>query len=444
MASFILAIEPLANIIRKNRRIHPVIIPNQKPKCIGQYADDTTIFTTSAKDFNEITKMTKTFERGAGAKMNLGKTEVLLIGKFTEEERKFIPSQIIQENVKILGIYFGENADKLNREKILKKIDAIIEFWKNIPLSFEGKKLIIKTKILSQFYHTVRITGLKEDLRKNIQKRIAKFIWHPKEMTLLPYSTLQNSIDEGGLHMPNLTNINKAILTERIRKIIIRDPPWKGQMIYRLGYSLRNIESKFASSLYAHTFTQTNITETIISTYEELKSKVTDWKTADFKSLKDLLHQNKPYRKQAYRNYNNTWRNINNISNNKWKDCAYLVAHDCMPTTDVLVRRGLKVDVRCRLCSKQRETTKHLFLECEKIQSTKVKLEQCVGRRTNEEEILYHEGRAKMKKKVNDAIAAYKHSIWTGRAMKYTGEITDTQVETVIQKLFTSKIEKKK
>ena len=48
------------------------------------------------------------------------------------------------------------------------------------------------------------------------------------------------------------------------------------------------------------------------------------------------------------------------------------------------------------------------------------------GRTLSEEEIIYHEGRTKMKKKLRDLIASYKQNIWQIRAQIYHGELTST------------------
>ena len=47
------------------------------------------------------------------------------------------------------------------------------------------------------------------------------------------------------------------------------------------------------------------------------------------------------------------------------------------------------------------------------------------GRTLSEEEIFYHEGRMKMRKKDSEKVASYKHSIWRVRAARYYGQIQD-------------------
>ena len=81
MNLFILTAEPLANLIRLDNRIEPVIIPNQPPKKISQYCDDTCIITRNVESITAAQKSTEIFEKGAGGYLNKDKTEIILLGK---------------------------------------------------------------------------------------------------------------------------------------------------------------------------------------------------------------------------------------------------------------------------------------------------------------------------------------------------------------------------
>ena len=445
MACFVLAIEPLANIIRQDSNIHPVILPNTEPRCISQYCDDTTIFSTRTEDLNSIQKHMTTFEEGAGATFNASKTEVLLVGKWNDDEISKIPTSYKKESVKFLGVWFGKDSTNLNNNVVLQKIDKILNFWKSIYLSFEGKRLIIMTKILPQLYHIIRIIGLNKTLKKNVQTRITNFIWHPKKMKMIRYDILTNSKDKGGLEMPVLDNINKALLSERIPKVLKGNKIWAGQFIYRMGISLREINKQYISPLYAHTFIQTDVTTTIISTYRKLVTKVVDWKQENFASIKEKLHKNTDFQnKNTKRDFKDTWREINNsTANRRRKDISFLIAHGALPIATVLANRGISIDEQCKLCKNARETFEHLFIKCDKIQGIFSDLEKIIkhtGRTLSEEEILYHEGRVKMKKKSQNIIAAFKQTIWQVRAKLYYNEIDFREIECTLKYNFSSKV----
>ena len=430
MACFIMYIEPLANLIRRDAQLTPILIPNQSAKVVSQYCDDTTVMVAKPEDYKRIQYLCEIFGKGTGAKLNDRKTEILLLGKWKRSDRMKLPQDNIKVNVKILGVWFGPDAEKLNQDHIIKKIDAVIDFWRDLPLSFDGKKLIIETKILTQLYHIIRVTGATQMLRKEVQKRITQFFWSPKKMCMIAFKTLQNSKENGGLQLPNLDIINCAILVERISKVLKdSSKPWKGQLIYRLGFTLRSIDQTYASSQHAHTFEQTEVTNTIATTYRALRETVLDWSNETFRTLKTRLHKDSEVKIHTKRDYTDTWNLIHDsVSNRKARDISYLVAHDALPIADVLVRRGMNIDNKCGLCGDTRETAKHLFINCTMIRELKEKLERELDKDRNrtlsEEEILYHEGRLKERKKLRGYVAYYKQTIWQSRALIYYGHIS--------------------
>ena len=448
MSIFILSVEPLANIIRRDNQLSPIRMPNQQPRAMIQYCDDATFFSESSDDLQKLKVHTDLFEKGSGAKFNQQKTEILLLGRWTQNEKDKLPQECIKESVKILGVWFGHRAAELNQERILEKIDKITEAWKDIPLSIQGKKLIINLKILSQLYHVVRVTGMTQNLQKEVQKRIIKFFWAPKKMNLVSYRTLQNSIEKGGQMLPNLDEINKAILAERISKILNTEKQWKGHFIFRLGFSLRKLDFNFASPLHRHTFQQTAVTATIAAVYRDLDNEVTDWKTETFKTLKSRLHEDAPIRPLRPRDYSETWITINETATNrKARDLSYLIAHESLPIADILVRRGLNIEDKCGLCGANGETLEHLFITCPMVRELKREMEARMnwlgGRTLSEEEIIFHEGIVKMRKKDRTLISLYKHTIWIIRALKYYGQIHDGQdIRNKLLHMYRSKIQR--
>lgn len=441
---FTIAIEPFATLIRQDKQLHPLSLPNQPPKSLCQYADDTSVISTNARDYARVTTLTEIFEKGAGAKINSSKTEILLLGKWQPEERALLPAANIKENSKLLGVWFGPNAKKLNQQDITAKIDNAIEEWKKHHLSFQGKLLIIETKILSTLYHVIRVTGMNRLLHNAVQKRLNDFIWHPRQMKLIAYDTLQNDPEAGGLKMPNLKNINSAILTERISKCLKNDRPWKGHLIYRLGFLLRNVIPEAGSSKYAHTFKQTTVTEEIGATFRSLENQVSDWSSENFRSLKLRLHGNNDIRERVARNYDDTWRQIHDLKKDrKRRDLCYLIAHFSLPVKDMLAHRGLKLnDIKCSLCGEADETLKHLFIECRLVKNLKDLLQNRIQVRTlSQEEILFHEGRVKWRKKANESIGAYKQAIWFTRAKLYYGNIaSETETKDTMRAIFLDKV----
>lgn len=443
MCNFILAIEPFANIIRRDTRIHPVILPNTEPKSVCMYCDDTTIISSDTDDLEIIKDHMNTFEKGTGGKFNPDKTEILLAGKWTANKRNKVTPIHLKENITILGVNFGIKSDQLNNQKILNKIEETLKFWRTLPLSFEGKRLIIMTKVVSQLYHIIRIRGLNATLKKEVQKIMSDFIWHPKRMRMIAYDTLQNSTDQGGLEMPNLDNINRAILTERLCKVMKGGKEWEGIFIYRLGTKIRPLSERYNSPTLLHSRRTTPINAVIAATYDELKNKVEAWEKEDFASLKRKLHSDNDYRKaNQNKDYSQTWKELRTSTDNRRRrDISYLAAHNSLPVCAVLKRRNVVTDASCKLCRKNEETREHLFYHCSLVQELRSIINTRLGKTLSEMEIIYHEGRAKFKKKSKNMIAIYKQVIWQIRAKIYYGELkTELEIKNAMKYAFLSKL----
>ena len=219
MILFVLVGELLSQMLRNNMEIAPICLPNSKPKKLTQYADDVTILTDNKKALTTIMKVLGKYEKLTGAKINKEKTEILLIGPWTKTQKEKIPSQFfnqISENAKILGVYFGKNAQKLNEQMLISKIEGVIEKWEDKALSMTGKILLLRTLVVSKIWHVAKVTGLQRKFIETVNRKMASFFWYPKTFHCLNIQTLKNEITEGGLDFPDIETELQAYHLETI------------------------------------------------------------------------------------------------------------------------------------------------------------------------------------------------------------------------------------
>ena len=206
---------------------------------------------------------------------------------------------------------------------------------------------------------------------------------------------------------------------------------------WTIQFRLRDIRNYFSSTKYKHTFKCTEVGETIKSTYDKLRNIVTDWSSENLRSLKQKLHKNNEYRKDKSRKYDNTWGMIQeSTKNRKQRDINFLLAHDALLLADTLIKRSLRIPNECRLCNSAAETRQHLFHRCRIVQTTLKYLQSLIGKTLSEEELLYHEGNQKMRKKVHFCISDFKQTIWIIRALLYYGEIKQNELEISMLNMF--------
>ena len=68
--------------------------------------------------------------------------------------------------------------------------------------------------------------------------------------------------------------------------------------------------------------------------------------------------------------FHNVWPNIHNtFVDSNVRDLAWRIAHECLPTNDLLYRHDVTRNDYCALCGAERETLVHLCIKCPAVSS---------------------------------------------------------------------------
>ena len=98
--------EVLGSQIRSNQIISGVTIRNIEQKIL-QYADDTQIIVSNNSSITEVFKQLRLYEEVTGAKINIGKTEGLFMGKWKDRHYKPFDCKWTNDKVFTLGLWIG-------------------------------------------------------------------------------------------------------------------------------------------------------------------------------------------------------------------------------------------------------------------------------------------------------------------------------------------------
>jgi hypothetical protein len=176
-------------------------------------ADDTTLFLNNKDDIIKSLNTFNWFESFSGLKLNLQKTKALKIGNGNVDEN--IPVTLV-DRIKILGIYF--ESDKMAREieenwsHRMDHMKHLIKEWSKRDLSIQGKVVVIKTFLISQFVYVMQSVGLPIPILRNINTHLYKFIWQKKNSNRKAFEKVKRKImeagyEEGGLSMTNMIDL---------------------------------------------------------------------------------------------------------------------------------------------------------------------------------------------------------------------------------------------
>ena len=210
---FIMVVELLAIKIRNDETIKPIVIKsntnNEKelPKIL-QYADDMNYFLRDTLSLEKALQHTDNFSDCTGLDLNRGKSKNAWIGanRYRIDQIGDIPTLKQNENIKMLGIYFNPFFEASNIKenwttKIIKT-EKIINQWQKYNLTIQGKVMVVKTFILSIWTHTLQSIVIPDEVIKEIDRLVFKFLWQKK------------------------TSIKKA--SERIKRTVLCLPPSQG------------------------------------------------------------------------------------------------------------------------------------------------------------------------------------------------------------------------
>jgi len=175
---FILAIEPLIQGIKRNPLIKPVLIQSKTSDRVEEiktatYADDITSLTSNKESIQVIIDEYESFSTFSGIKLNVQKTEILIMGHETQGQIEFElyskgnPITINNhESVKVCGITLSNNKDLAYKDNVIIKIIKLerqLDIWRSRNLTLQGKILIVKTFGISQLIYSFQSTYVKND-----------------------------------------------------------------------------------------------------------------------------------------------------------------------------------------------------------------------------------------------------------------------------------------
>ena len=180
MYLYAFALEPLVQKIENNKHIIGINIPNyEKQIKTIQHADDTTVILRTESSFVYLKNELNHFENSSGSKANEEKFEILKLGNWNLTNYD-IPKQSVKENIKIVGIYFGNNVQEKNYRLKIDKIKNRIKDW-SVPYNLYNKAIIIKTYLLSIIMYTMTVIPISSENAQEITSIIYKFIWNGQD-----------------------------------------------------------------------------------------------------------------------------------------------------------------------------------------------------------------------------------------------------------------------
>ena len=122
---FVIAIEFLAQTIRRSRNIKGIIIqPNHEVR-LSQYADDSTAFLADTQSVSSLSDLLHQFEKCSGLKINQSKSEMLWLGSQCHRKDVILNVQLSCDPVYALGVHFSYDQEATVKKIFLEKLGTL-------------------------------------------------------------------------------------------------------------------------------------------------------------------------------------------------------------------------------------------------------------------------------------------------------------------------------
>jgi exonuclease III len=198
---------------------------------ISQFADDTSFAIKCRKEsLNKLFYHLKEFGSITGLKINIDKTEILLMG--TTEINDIPPKykKQVKEEVKSLGCKIYRSNKKttdVNIEEAVSKIKSMISKWNKRRLALSGRIAIVKSLLLPQITYILSImSSPSKETLKEIESLFYKFI-NGGGSEKIKRKILIGDYKTGGYKMVDLTSYIQAIKIRWMERLINTPGVWK-------------------------------------------------------------------------------------------------------------------------------------------------------------------------------------------------------------------------
>jgi hypothetical protein len=217
---FVLLVETMANAIRQNARITGIRI-GQKECKISQFAIDTCLYVADIDSLMIAFKVLEIFSKCSGLKVNCEKSEAMGIGATSNYRHKGLGIKWPKDSIKCLGIFLNNDTTKVqedNFQRVLGKIEDLLNIWNLRKLTLKGKIIIVNTLIIPQLLYVCSVLHTPQSVKKKFHDLLIKFIWNNKPPKV-KYKCIISKIEDGGLKLQDVDSKIRSLKIKWLKAI---------------------------------------------------------------------------------------------------------------------------------------------------------------------------------------------------------------------------------
>jgi exonuclease III len=391
---YVCFIESFAIAVRRSSLVRGLPLPGGGEEAkISQYADDTTCILRDTASIREVFKISESFSAASGARLNNDKSKGLALGNFGVPSN--LPIQWVRK-IKICGIWYGDDADRENWDRVLDKFRKAALLHSGRGLTLRGKALIGQVLLCSKLWYVASSTVLGVHRTADFDKVLFSFIWSDG-VEKLSRATLYLPFDRGGgLNVVNIHFKTQAFLVKHVLNIInFSDPApkWHRLALYWIGLPLSKYNRALTSNLTPRSERLSVFYSACLDSFNTYSRLLEERQGAAPPPAKRRRLQRPPQgisglqdTKFIYKMFNSktgciprvyssfphidfclSWK-VNNLAflDPFHRNLSFRLIHNILPVKAKLRHIGFAVDLRCPHCGED-ESLLHAFCDCRTI-----------------------------------------------------------------------------
>ena len=400
---YILTLEPLLNAIRSNINISGIQTPSRdrgiprKQKVLA-YADDTNFFVTDPRSLDLIIDEFQKFGSASGSSVNVKKSKAMLIGIHRAEFTCYHKIEWVSKIV-MFGLSYNRHGGTTdNWDGLLNDIEQTLGRIYTKRTSMFSRAVIANTRILPKLMYRLHTIDIDEFRLQKFVALLRQFMNKGNGIKFVRYATLTQPKETGGTA---LRNLEVAVISQRLkllRLMMVNVWPsplseyYMGHRLLRLGIRPDNgvphYEGTNIPSFYANLIRLLRMEWPKRKGYGPKQIKLTDLvkqhpASTYYKTLNAQIHeQDKILLDQmpgapvniAGFDPKQSFEDLHKARlRTREKGTIYRLFYSALPTRQNMTtrnRQGERVHQQCCICGKDRETIKHLFLDCIHLRET--------------------------------------------------------------------------
>ena len=223
MNLYILQQEPFLRLLR--RTLTGLTITNFR-QLDKDYCDDVETLSDDVNDLIKFDEVMEKFECTSGAILSRNKkSKVMGVGlwKGKQDWPERVKWMKVVTEMKIFGFTICptyQQTVKQTWDRVLKGFQRTLFAWQSRQLETLGQRVeVTKTFALSKLYYVAQVLPLPDKYRRQIDSSLSKFIFRGRHERL-QLDELQNSYENGGLGLPNISVKADSLLVKQMCRMM--------------------------------------------------------------------------------------------------------------------------------------------------------------------------------------------------------------------------------